>query len=203
VTKTIPVQIGASMIDFKDTTAHWAREYIGRLAARGVVNGMGDNYYQPDATLTRAQFLAMLAKTIYGLDVTQTPSAGFTDVPTTEWYYNYVNWGYANGIVSGIDEVTFAPNDNITREQMAIMLSNFARNTQLVLPGTTTGPTFTDGASISPWASEAVGKIVSSGIMGGYPEGDYKPQGKATRAEAATVVYKLIQVRDNIAKIKK
>lgn len=203
VTKTIPVQVGASMIDFKDTTAHWAREYIGRLAARGVVNGMGDNYYQPDATLTRAQFLAMLAKTIYGLDVTQTPPAGFTDVPATEWYYNYVNWGYANGIISGIDETTFAPNDNITREQMAIMLSNFARNTQLVLPETNAGTTFTDSALISPWASEAVGKIVSSGIMGGYPEGDYKPQGKATRAEAATVVYKLIQVRDNIAKIKK
>ncbi|HVI40019.1 MAG TPA: S-layer homology domain-containing protein, partial [Anaerovoracaceae bacterium] len=193
---------GATIIDFNDTTAHWAREYIGRLAARGVVNGMGDNYYQPDVTLTRAQFLAMLAKTIYGLDPSQTASAGFADVPATEWYYNYVNWGYANGIVSGIDETTFAPNDNITREQMAIMLSNFTRSTQLVLPETSTGTAFTDSMMISSWASESVNKIVLSGIMGGYPEGDYKPQGKATRAEAATVVYKLILIRDNIAKAK-
>lgn len=203
VTKTIPVQVGAAIIDFKDTSEHWAREYIGRLAARGVVNGMGDNYYQPDTSLTRAQFLAMLAKTIYGLDVSQTVPAGFTDVPAAEWYYNYINWGYASGIVNGIDEATFAPNDNITREQMAIMLSNFTRYTELILPETGTGATFTDSSTISPWASECVSKIVSSGIMGGYPEGNYIPQGKATRAEAATVVYKLIIIRDNIAKANK
>jgi hypothetical protein len=203
VTNTIPVQVGAAMVDFKDTASHWAREYIGRLAARGVVNGMGNNYYQPDTSLTRAQFLTMLSKTIYGLDPSQTASAGFTDVPATEWYYNYVNWGFAGGIVNGMDETTFAPNDNITREQMAIMLSNFARNTELVLPETSAGTAFTDSALISPWATEAVTQIVSSGIMGGYPEGNYKPQGKATRAEAATVIYKLIQTRDNIAKAKK
>ncbi len=201
--KTIPVQIGASIIDFKDTKAHWAREYIGRLAARGVVNGMGDNYYQPDASLTRAQFLTMLSKTIYGLDPSQAAPTGFTDVPAAEWYYNYVNWGYANGIVSGLDEVTFAPNANITREQMAIMLSNFARSTELMLPETSAGLGFTDSAQISPWAAESVTKIVSSGIMSGYPEGNYNPQGKATRAEAATVIYKLILIRDNIAKANK
>jgi len=203
VTKTIPVQVGASLIDFKDTTSHWAREYIGRLAARGIVNGMGGNYYQPDASLTRAQFLTMLSKTIYGLDPSQTVPAGFTDVPAVEWYYNYVNWGFANGIVNGIDEVTFAPNDNITREQMAIMLSNFTRSTELVLPETSAGTGFTDSTMISPWANEAVTKIVSSGVMSGYPEGNYNPQGKATRAEAATVIYKLILIRDNIAKANK
>ena len=200
VKKTIPVQIGAALIDFKDTATHWAREYIGRLAARGIVNGMGDNYYLPDDSLTRAQFLTMLAKTIYGLDPSQASPAGFTDVPDYEWFCNYVNWGYANGIVSGLDESVFAPNNPITREQMAIMLSNFARSTGLVLPESGTAPAFTDSARISPWAAEAVSKIVSSGIMGGYPEGDYRPQGQATRAEAATVIYKLILIRDNIAK---
>lgn len=78
--KAIPVQVGASSIDFADTTAHWARDYIGKLAARGVVNGMGDNCYQPDASFTRAQFLAMLAKTIYGLD-TKRCTGRFADVP--------------------------------------------------------------------------------------------------------------------------
>jgi hypothetical protein len=80
------------------------------------------------------------------------------------------------------------------------MLNNFARSTGLVLPESVAEPAFTDSAIISPWAAEAVSKIVSSGIMGGYPEGDYRPQGKATRAEAATVIYKLILIRDNIAK---
>ncbi len=201
--KTIPVQVGASIIDFADTTEHWAREYIGKLAARGVVNGMGDNCYLPDDSLTRAQFLTMLAKTIYGLDTAQTAPAGFADVPESEWYYSYVNWGFATGIVKGIDETTFAPNDHITREQMAIMIHNFANSTDLVLPETSTGATFTDSSIISPWACESVNKIVLSGIMSGYPEGNYGPQGKATRAEAATVIYKLIMIRDNIAKVKK
>ncbi|QOX62577.1 hypothetical protein FRZ06_04065 [Anoxybacterium hadale] len=200
--KTIPVQVGASVVDFADTNTHWAREYIGRLAARGIVNGMGNNYYLPDDSLTRAQFLTMLAKTIYGLDTKQTVAAGFTDVPESEWFYSYVNWGFANGIVKGIDETTFAPNEKITREQMAIMMNNFANYTSLVLPETNTSVNFTDAAVISPWATESVTKIVSSGIMGGYPEGNYIPQGNATRAEAATVVYKMINIRDNIAKNK-
>lgn len=195
VQQTIPVQVGAASIDFADTATHWARDYIGKLAARGIVNGMGNNYYLPDDSLTRAQFLTMLAKTINGLDVTQATPAGFTDVPATEWYYNYVNWGFETGIVKGMDEVTFAPNENITREQMAIMLDNFSTNTALILPEIYAGGSFTDNDMISPWAVDAVNKIVSSGIMGGYPEGDYKPQGNATRAEAATVIYKLIMIR--------
>jgi hypothetical protein len=190
------------MIDFDDTKTHWAREYIGKLAARGVVNGMGDNLYQPDSPLTRAQFLTMLAKTIYGLDVSQSASAGFKDVPETEWFYNYVNWGFENGIVKGIDNETFAPNDKITREQMAIMLDNFTESIELILPEVNNAITFTDSDLISSWAAESVEKIISSGIMGGYPEGDFKPQGNATRAEAATVIYKLLNIRDNIAKTK-
>ena len=182
------------MIDFEDTKNHWAREYIGRLAAKGIVNGVGDDLYLPDDPLTRAQFLTMLANTINNLDVTQAEPAGFEDVPEQEWYYNYVNWGFEQGIVAGIDEVTFAPNEKITREQMAIMLDKFTDSIGLVLPETNAGVTFTDSALISSWAADSVNKIVSSGLMGGYPEGDYKPQGSATRAEAATVVYKLIMI---------
>ncbi|MGI6429746.1 MAG: S-layer homology domain-containing protein [Syntrophomonadaceae bacterium] len=88
------------MIDFEDTKNHWAREYIGRLAAKGIVNGVGDDLYLPDDPLTRAQFLTMLANTINNLDVTQANPAGFADVPEQEWYYNYVNWGFEQGIVS-------------------------------------------------------------------------------------------------------
>ena len=192
VQQTIPVQIGPVSIDFADTAEHWAREYIGKLAARGIVNGMGDDRYLPDDSLTRAQFLTMLAKTLYDLDVTQAIPAGFADVTADEWYYTYVNWGFETGIVKGMDEVTFAPNEKITREQMAIMLDNFTASTALTLPETDGQISFTDSELISPWAIDAVSKIVSAGIMGGYPEGDYKPQGNATRAEAATVIYKLV-----------
>lgn len=199
---TIPVQVGAAIIDFADTGSHWAREFIGKLAARGIVSGMGNNVFMPDESLTRAQFLVMLSKTIYGLDVTQSTPAGFTDVKAEDWYYNYVNWGFESGIVKGMDETTFAPNANITREQMAIMINNFATYIELTLPQVNQGASFTDTALISPWAQDSVNRIVGAGIMGGHPEGNYEPQGKATRAQAATVVYKYITIRDNIAMLK-
>lgn len=198
VQKLVPVQVGAASIDFLDTITHWARNYIGKLAAREIVSGMGEDYYLPDAFITRAQFLTMLANTRSGLDVTQAKPANFSDVGSTEWYYNYVNWGYEAGIVSGMDAVTFEPNEKITREQMAIMQDNFTKNIGLILPETNTKPSFTDEAKISPWAAEAVNKIVFAGIMTGYPEGNYKPQGNATRAEAASVVYKLIIIEDSL-----
>ena len=199
VKKTIPVQVGAQIINFADTTDHWAQEYIGKLAARQIVNGMGDNKYCPDESLTRAQFLTMLSKTTYGLDVTQSTPAGFTDTPAEEWYYHYVNWGFENGIVKGITDTSFAPNDCITREQMAIMLGNFMKYSGMKQPETAAPVSFTDASLISPWAADSVNLIVASGIMSGYPEGNYEPQGKATRAQAATVVYKLCNYRDNIA----
>ncbi len=192
--QSIPVQVGTPSLDFADTKTHWARHYIGRLAARGIVSGMGNNTYGPDNSLTRAQFLTILANTVEGSDPTLAPPAGFKDVPPQEWYYNYVNWGFAQGIVRGIDNATFAPNAKVTREQMAIMLDNLARSTDLVLPVANGAVSFTDAALISPWAAGSVSKIVAAGFMGGYPDGKYKPQGNATRAEAATVVYKLLNI---------
>lgn len=195
VQQIIPVQVGTEWIDFIDTKTHWAREYIGKLAAQGIVNGVGNNCYLPDYPLTRAQFLAMLANMSAAPDVAQALPAGFADVPAGEWFYNYVNWGFEQGIIRGIDDDSFAPNEEITREQMAIILDNFANSTGLVLPETNEDVSFTDSALISPWAAGSVNKIVSSGLMGGYPEGNYKPQGSATRAEAATVVYQLNIIR--------
>lgn len=197
--KTIPVQVGSALVEFDDTKTHWAKDYIGKLASRGIVNGMGDNKYLPENTLTRAQFLTMLAKIDYSVDVTKSPAAGFTDVASAEWYYNYVNWGFANGIVNGIDAKTFAPNASITREQMAIMLVNFANSEKLTLPNTVTGVTFTDDATINSWAKEAVNMVVAAGIIGGYPEGHFGPQGNATRAQAAKVIYMYCDIKDSVA----
>lgn len=195
--KIIPVQVGVSTITFDDTKTHWAKDFIGKLAARGIVKGMGENKFLPDTPLTRAQFLTMLANSKQGLDVSQTTPAGFSDVPNTEWYYNYVNWGFANGIVKGMDEKTFAPNAQISREQMAVMLVNFAASTKIALPKTVTGPVFNDVVKISEWSKTPVESVVSAGIIGGYPDGKFDPQGQATRAQAATVIYKYCEIQAN------
>ncbi|QIB69500.1 hypothetical protein Ami103574_09240 [Aminipila butyrica] len=197
---TIPVQVGSMTVDFKDTTDHWAKTYIGSLAARGIANGMGDNLYLPDAQLTRAQFLALLAKTLDNVDISKSNPAGFTDVPSSEWYYNYVNWGYENGIVSGMSQTTFEPNTNITREQMSIMLCKFATSQGLQLPQNASAISFTDQAAISDWAVNYVNTVVGAGIINGQPEGNFQPQGLATRAQAAKVVYVYLNVRDGVNK---
>jgi len=194
----IPVQVGVMSMDFDDTEDHWAREYIGKLAARGILAGMGDNLFMPDGNLTRAQFLTMLAKTLFNVDITRAEPTPFTDVPEYEWYYNYVNWGFENGIVNGTSETTFEPSANITREQMTVMLCNFARYLDYSIPQINEQVSFTDSGAISEWAAAYVFTVVGGGIMDGMPEGDFQPLGNATRGQAAKVVYVFCNLRDGI-----
>ncbi len=198
-TITVPVQVGPLSVDFSDTKSHWARSYIGSLAARRILNGMGNDEFMPDATLTRAQFLTMLSKLDYSLDVSTAKPAGFEDVAESDWFFGYVNWGYENGIVSGMDEKTFAPNAGITREQMAVMLCNYCRSIELALPQTVSGAEFTDAELIASWSADCVATVVGAGIMNGMDDQSFQPQGTATRAQAAKVVYMLMQIRDGIS----
>lgn len=195
---TIPVQVGANIIVFDDTIDHWAKQYIGVLAGMKIIDGMGDNLFAPEASLTRAQFVALLAKMTDGFDGTAAGNAGFTDVPASEWYCSYVNWAATNGIVSGMGEGLFAPEAQITREQMAVMLCNYATFTGFTLPQTTSGVTFIDGSAISPWAVDYVMTAVGAGILNGYDTGDFRPQGTAKRGEAATVIYKFCELKGMI-----
>lgn len=188
--KTIPVQVGGTKTTFSDIKEHWAKDYIETLASKKIVSGMGEGTFRPDMQLSRAQFLTMLAGCA-GADTAAAQASGFSDVNPSDWYYSYVNWGVANGIVNGMDETTFAPDANITREQMTIMLKNYTTFAQKTL-GTDGNTTFTDSELISPWALEAVKAIAAGGIMSGRPEGNFDPQGLATRAEAATVIYQMI-----------
>ena len=135
---TITVNVGADIMVFSDTAEHWAKENIGVLASLGYLSGMGENKFQPDGNLTRAQFVAMLAKIDSGINSDQeiggdsgvsyedesgaATTAKFSDVPESEWFHDYVYWAYDKGIANGMGDGTFAPGASITREQMAVML---------------------------------------------------------------------------------
>lgn len=195
--KTIPVQVGQKKLPFKDTNGHWAQNYIEILAAKGIVKGMGNDLFLPEAQLTRAQFITMMSNTISGLDVSTATPASFTDVDALEWYAPYVNWGYANKIVNGNPDGTFAPNAPITREQMAVILNNFAKATGKEYAPLNGLVLFTDDNLINLWALEGVNTIVNAGIMNGRPEGNFDPQGFATRAEASKVIYGIVNLTEN------
>ncbi|MDR0424820.1 MAG: S-layer homology domain-containing protein [Clostridiales Family XIII bacterium] len=196
----IPVQVGLPVTfdDLLDSLGnnHWARPYIEGLAGRGLVNGVADRQFAPDEVLTRAQFLAMLAKTLDGIDINAAPQAGFTDVAMQDWYYAYVNWGFATGVVRGVDEGHFEPGAEITREQMAVMLDNFAALERVPMPELTSPPAFSDAELISQWSAGAVGKVVKAGLMNGLPEGGFEPQGVATRAQAAKLAFLYFELKN-------
>ena len=184
---------------FSDTYGHWAKNYIGLLAAMGKVGGIGNDMYDPDGSLTRAQFLAFLAKATDGIDVKQSQPAGFTDVDSKDWSYAYVNWGYAEGIVSGVGDNKFNPNAPITREQMTVMLCKYAVFQKYALPQKeNVSMDFADKNRISSWALDYVYTVVGSKIMMGMGENRFEPQGIATRAQAAKIMYEYIDSREGI-----
>ncbi|MGR6836660.1 S-layer homology domain-containing protein [Syntrophomonas erecta] len=163
----------------KDTTGHWAEANISKLVALGAVSGYPDGSFKPDNTISRAEFATILVKA-FNLQ----PKEGkvFSDT-ANHWAKDYITTAAGYGIVGGYDADNFGPNDNITREQMAVMIDKAAK-----LANTAPGKSFADGAQISDWAKEAVGRASGKGIISGYPDNTFKPKATATRAEAVTVV---------------
>lgn len=165
---------------------HWAYEYVEKLSKAGVVNGTGNQKFEPDADVTRAAFVKMLAVTI-GAQVSATPSK-FVDVEYSAWYNPYVAWGVENGIINGYSDTEFGPEDSITREQMAAMVLRFAEKFNVTLPANTAKAAFADDAAISAYAYDAVYAMQTAGLINGDENNAFKPAANATRAETAKVV---------------
>ncbi len=180
----------ADGIKFNDVQeADWAYDYVDFTSVREIVSGIGDNLYDPDGTLTRAMFVTMLGRIHSNLGAYDKHS--FADVEQGSWYEEYVSWAVHNGIVYGYDAESFGPNDNITREQICAMLCRYIQFEGYAAASETLDA-FTDHASISDWAYESVSVVKGFEIINGYDDGSFRPQGMATRAEAATMFTKLI-----------
>ena len=127
------------------------------------------------------------------------PEAGknpFTDVPAGQWYTEAVTWAAENGVVSGVGNGRFAPNGNITREQMASILFRYAKLTGLDTSKRGELAGFPDEGQVSSWAREALSWAVGEGIISGTAEGGrtiLKPQGTATRAQVASILMRFIR----------
>ena len=182
---------------FNDTNNHWAAGYISFTSARGMFSGVGNDLFSPDTPMTRAMFAQVLAN-IEGVDLSTYKTSRFTDVDNTAWYMAAVEWAADKGIVNGTGDGQLNPETNITREQMAVMLSNYIRYKQYVLP-TGTMTAFNDESSISSGALEAVKMIQSAGIVSGRPGNIYDPSGMATRAEVATIFARFVEIYINNA----
>ncbi len=174
---------------FTDVPAnHWAQAAIQYVYDNGLMTGVSDTAFAPEATTTRAMIVSMLARME---NVTSAADAGFADVEASDWYATAVNWAAANGIVSGISDDTFAPNDPITREQLAAMLMKYAQYKGLDTTARADLSGYTDAPST--WASEAVQWAVAEGLLAGVTDDELQPQGQATRAQVAAIMQRFLE----------
>ncbi|OUS76429.1 hypothetical protein B1748_12155 [Paenibacillus sp. MY03] len=181
--------VDVSFIDLHQ--AAWAESVIRSLAAREIVNGKGDGSFQPNQSVTRAEFLQMLMKGLNLVDVTA--SSQFSDLKEGMWYYQAVASAEALGITQGRGNGTFDATATITREEMAVIAYRAVRMTQLLkLSATDNSKPFTDGTQISAYAEQAVSSMQQAGIINGFEDGSYRPKATATRAESASILYKLL-----------
>lgn len=166
---------------FTDLQGHWAAANIQTLVQKGAISGYPDGSFQPNRTITRAEFATVLVK---ALNLNLQSGKTFTDTQN-HWAKDYISTAYHQGIVKGMNETQFAPDAEISREQMAIMIVNARKlsNSQSPL-------NFADTSLISPWALQAVATAVENKIFSGYPDNTFRPQGFATRAEAVTAIIK-------------
>jgi hypothetical protein len=187
---------GISAASFGDLQNCWAQQQITDLAASGVLRGVTPTEFLPNADITRAQFATMLDG-ILKLSPQQGAGPSFSDVAPGAWYYDNVSAAVYAGLISGYGGGLFGPDDPVTREQMAAMVARtLLRQTKMTPPAQPAIATilarFQDQGSISGWARADVALAVQQGIIQGKTGGALAPQAKATRAEAAVMIWQLM-----------
>lgn len=173
---------------FRDCRKHWARSFIDTAAAAGWVNGVGGGLFTPDDTLTRGAFVTMLAA-LAGVNKADYPGSRFADVAENAWYAPGVSWAASEGIVSGVGEGKFAPSRDITRQEMAVIMTAY-----LKWKGIDAAPSaepssyhIADLDTVASWAVDSVCFCYEKGLLTGRGAG-FAPLANATRAEACVVL---------------
>ena len=180
----------------------WYHDYVYDLVYRGVVNGMTATTYEPEGKLTRAQFVKLLACSLADAETLKTYEGKhpFKD-SEGHWAEAYIAWAKDKGIVEGVSATEFDPEAPITREQMATIFGRYALKQGIELPKSENAAgSFPDAGKISEYAREFVELMRIAGILNGYEDGTFRPQGNATRAEAAKLFSLFLSITDKLAK---
>ncbi len=168
----------------------WYREYADYCVAYGIFTGTSATVFSPNDNITRAQFVQVLAN-ISGVDTTnRNVTTEFLDVPAKKWFTPAVKWASKNGVVNGMGNGKFEPNTNVTREQMCVMLTNYAKFRGITLKKIEDKQNFSDDGKISKWAKSAVYTCQQADIVNGKGANTFDPKGTGTRAEACVIFTK-------------
>lgn len=162
----------------------WYRSAVEYAFQKGLFAGTSATTFSPNSTMTRS----MAVQVLYNLEGKPAVTGKqFSDVPSGSWYYDAVLWASKNGIVSGIGNNRFAPNSNVTREQMAVIVCNYCKHKSIELPVLRDMISFSDDSKISRWARNPITLIYQANIMSGKGSNRLDPGGNATRAEVAQI----------------
>jgi len=178
---------------FNDVTPdHWAEHAISVLSAHHIVKGVDEEQFAPDQWTTRAEFAALLVRSL-GLSESNTDTAlPFTDVSQQDWFADELSIAYGLGLINGVTQDSFKPHQAISREEMAVLLQRAcAYSNSSTTMNNSSQWKLSDLEELSSWAEPSVLAMLDLGIMTGHSDGKFKPKDAATRAETAQVLYRM------------
>lgn len=183
---------------FADLKGHWAKEAAEFLAVHHVVAGKKKGVFAPDEKVSRAEVAAMLVRMEEGnggflSGKKGEEGAGFADVSPGAWYYDAVRKAQGNSWLAGRNEKAFLPEEGITREEMAAVLYRFMGENLLRSREGESDAGFVDEDEMAPWSRQAVKELLGMGIVRGMPDGRFCPRDKLTRAQAASLLYRVFK----------
>lgn len=179
--------------NFADTTNHWAKKSIDSLTSKMVLNGVSANKFEPNRSVTRAEFAAMLTRALGLLPNEASKEAVFKDIKSSDWFYEDVYAAYASGLINGYPDNTFHPDDSISREEMMVMairgfeLVNGSQAAKLSLLSS-----YSDAGKVGEFAKKSIAIAIEHNLVNGRTATTLAPKAKLTRGEAATIIYRLI-----------
>lgn len=164
----------------------WAKNAIEELSAKNIISGVSEDRFEPERNITREEFVKLVVSA-FGIGEIE-GETDFSDVDDNEWYAKYIKTAVANGIVNGKTETSFGVGENITRQDMCVIIYRAKKDLEAG-----TANKFADDEDISEYAKDAIYAMKNAGIVSGMGDNTFMPNGFATRAQAATIIYNAIK----------
>ena len=185
LTLSMAMSVSALAASPSDISGHWATGTITQWTSKGYISGYPDGTFKPDNSITRAEFVVLVNK---AMGYTKKGNAYFRDVNTNYWGYDEIQKGVSAGYVKGDPDGSFRPNDSVTRQEAAVMISKILD----LETNFTSAATYNDYRYIPSWSVGYVGAVSNAKIMAGYPDGSFKADRVLSRAEAVIALDKVL-----------
>ena len=180
----------ASSQGFTDINGHWAKKAIDYVVGKKYFAGLSKTEFGPNKAITRGQFVTVLGRML-NVDKSQYQSQKFSDVKADAYYGPYIAWASQKGIVAGLGGNNFAPDQELTREQMALIMSKFLKVSGKNLKVKGNVKDFKDQGQISSWAKDSINEMLKLGVVNGMDDGTFAPKQAFTRGQVAQVLYNI------------